>query len=837
MVDFSKLITKKKDAPPINPQEIFRRLPKPEGINDLYGSQVEVLDLWHEKRENRDTVIKLHTGGGKTLVGLLIAQSVINETKKPVLYLVPTTQLVNQTIEKAKALGIVAVPYKKGEALNSDFKNGKAIMIATYKALFNGKSKFGVRGGKNAPEEVAAIILDDAHAAFSVVRDTFTIKIASEDNKEFYKNLTGIFRNAFKDIDRIGTFDDIVSGFSDSVIEIPYWVWNNRLTVVREYFRNKDEDHALTWPLLRDNLHLCHALISKKAFTITPVLPLVDMFPTFSDAPRRIYMSATISDDSEILRTFDADRDLIKEALTSRSLAGISERMILIPELMPFSLDFREAIRELLKWTTEERELGAVILVPSDAAAERWNNVATVAKGPQEVQRRVSELQNGISKGPFVFASRYDGIDLPGDSCRLLVMESLPAGTSDYELLRANALNGSSVFSRMLAQRIEQGIGRGARGSGDYCVVLLISEDLACWVAKDANFKLLTSATRAQLEMGIEVSEAVSNYQELKDTIIKSYDRESHWMQYHAATLADKMEAASINSKLFHQAAIERKAFNLWYDSHHEKAINQIEKLLAETDNQIDAQSRGWLQQFAARIASQWGHADRAEEFQQAAYASNRNLLRPMVSPPYRTLSTPRKQANAIASLINEYHMRRGFLKYFEKVVSYLTPQASANQFEQSLADFGKMLGISSERCDFDGDGPDVLWLLPDAPAWIIEAKSQKKADNLFTKKEHGQLLVAEEWFKNNYPKMGYLRVSVHAKNIATKSAQADKSYALTYEKLTELVSDSLSFFEKLCDSNLASDDFLAECERQLANSPIEASKLAKNYLLNFVGK
>ena len=89
--------------------------------------------------------------------------------------------------------------------------------------------------------------------------------------------------------------------------------------------------------------------------------------------------------------------------------------------------------------------------------------------------------------------------------------------------------------------------------------------------------------------MGIEVSEAVSNYQELKDTIIKSYDRESHWMQYHAATLADKMEAASINSKLFHQAAIERKAFNLWYDRHHEKAINQIEKLLAETDNQIDA--------------------------------------------------------------------------------------------------------------------------------------------------------------------------------------------------------------------------------------------------------
>jgi hypothetical protein len=49
--------------------------------------------------------------------------------------------------------------------------------------------------------------------------------------------------------------------------------------------------------------------VSGRAFTITPVLPLVDMFPTFSEAPRRIYMSATIADDSEIVRTFDTNAE------------------------------------------------------------------------------------------------------------------------------------------------------------------------------------------------------------------------------------------------------------------------------------------------------------------------------------------------------------------------------------------------------------------------------------------------------------------------------------------------------------------------------------------------
>ena len=45
MVDFAKLRTKQKKAAPIEPLEIFRRLPKPPGINDLYTSQAEVLDF------------------------------------------------------------------------------------------------------------------------------------------------------------------------------------------------------------------------------------------------------------------------------------------------------------------------------------------------------------------------------------------------------------------------------------------------------------------------------------------------------------------------------------------------------------------------------------------------------------------------------------------------------------------------------------------------------------------------------------------------------------------------------------------------------------------------
>src|SRR5260363_93467 len=125
MVDFDKLKTKKTKSRDIEPTEIFRRLPKPSGINDLYTSQAEVLQAWFKRRQERDVVLKLHTGGGKTLVGLLMAQS----------------------------------------TLNDDFVNGNAIMVGTYKALFNGRSKFGLRGGVQ-PQQISAVILDDTHAAF-----------------------------------------------------------------------------------------------------------------------------------------------------------------------------------------------------------------------------------------------------------------------------------------------------------------------------------------------------------------------------------------------------------------------------------------------------------------------------------------------------------------------------------------------------------------------------------------------------------------------------------------------------------------------------------------------
>jgi len=827
-MDFNKLRAKKAKAPAIDPIEIFRRLPKPEGINDLYTSQAEVLSAWFSRKQEKDTVLKLHTGGGKTLVGLLIGQSSLNETGEPVLYLVPTVQLVKQTIEKATALGIAAVAYEKGKPLNSDFTNGRAIMVATYKALFNGKSKFGLRGS-TSPQNVSTIILDDAHAAFSVVREAFTLEIDS--NSETYNELTSLFRQSFKAVDKLGTFDDTISGKEYSILEVPYWAWHQQLDTVRALLKGKSDDFGLEWALLRDHLQLCHAFVSRHSFTITPIQPLVNLFPTFFDAARRIYMSATIADDSDIVRTFDVDPDTISHALTSRSLAGVSERMILIPDLMPFEFDVKHTLSNLFEQTTSQK-LGAVILVSSDNNAKRWSDIAMVAIGSMEAEKCIAELQEMQTFGPVVFSNRYDGMDLPGDSCRLLVMSGLPAGTSNYELFKASVLYGGKAITKMMAQRIEQGIGRGSRGAGDYCVVILTGSDLSSWISKKANFSYLTSATRAQLEIGTEISKEVTDINGLIKIVQQCYSRDKSWIEYHAETLAELTDVESQNIDLC-EAGVERKALNLWQDGSHEKAIGKIEKYL-EQNKDLDDQTRGWLEQLSARIADSWGRADLAEKIQRQAFAHNRNLIRPRVLPPYRPQHAHANQSVAIVRQIAAFHNRRGFLQSFEDAVSYLQPKASANQFEQALCNFAKMIGINAERHDENGEGPDVLWLLPNKVGFVIEAKSRKKEHNALTKEEHGQLLVADEWFNKNYPGYSSIRISVHPKNRATKAAVAGASYALTYEKLNAMISDARIVLTHLCESKLSEDDLIVECDHLLETSNIKFDRITESYLCAF---
>ena len=381
----------------------------------------------------------------------------------------------------------------------------RACSLVLIKLYLTGRSKFGVSGSGLQVVKTGAIILDDAHVALSSVREAFSLTITAQEHQEVYIDFARRFRTAFKKVNRLGKFADLIKGKDYGVVEVPSWAWHRKCAELREYLSEQVEEiNPFVWPFLRDNMEICHCIFSRNSVTITPIFPQVDLLPTFEKCPRRIYMSATIADDSEIVRTFGASSDAVGNPISSASLAGVGERMILIPELMKTNDVAIKPMVEKIATKLAERKLGVVILTPSRKAAITWKDSAEYAESTQSVSKQVAAMQTSEFFGPLVLANRYDGIDLVGNACRLLIMDNLPQGRTDYDEFQENVLAGSSTNS-LLAQRIEQGIGRGTRGSGDYCVVLLIGSKLIGWIGRKKNIAHLTASTRVQLKMGQSV--------------------------------------------------------------------------------------------------------------------------------------------------------------------------------------------------------------------------------------------------------------------------------------------------------------------------------------------
>ena len=191
MVDFSKIKSLKAEAAPVDPIELFQKLKvSDQGINDLWLAQGDALREWHENRAASDLGIVLNTGAGKTLVGLLAAQSLVNETKGKVLYACSSIQLVEQTAEKAEGYGLNVTTYFRRQYSNDAFSRCVAPCVTTYQALFNGMSVF-------AREDIAAVVFDDAHAAEHLLRDHFSLHIYRESFEGLYNALLGLFEDYF----------------------------------------------------------------------------------------------------------------------------------------------------------------------------------------------------------------------------------------------------------------------------------------------------------------------------------------------------------------------------------------------------------------------------------------------------------------------------------------------------------------------------------------------------------------------------------------------------------------------------------------------------------------
>lgn len=297
----------------------------------------------------------MNTGSGKTLVALLILQSCLNEGVGPALYVVPDKFLVEQVKTQADALGIKVTDTEN----DLDYQRKKAILVIGIQKLVNGKSIFGLREENNYP--IGSVVIDDMHACISCIQEQFSITVPRTN--VLYNLIANLFYDDMN-AQAEGRFNEIVNSQNtfDNMM-VPFWSWQEKITQVYQILASNRENDAVKFKfdLIKDCLKLSHCYISAKEISIIPNCTPIQKITSFDEAKRRIYMSATLPDDSPFSTVMGLDFDKKMTVISPEKANDIGERLIVVPKIINKDItefEVRNAIAQ------KAEDYNVVVLVP-----------------------------------------------------------------------------------------------------------------------------------------------------------------------------------------------------------------------------------------------------------------------------------------------------------------------------------------------------------------------------------------------------------------------------------------------------------------------------------------
>lgn len=739
--DFSKIKVRSKESLPIDPIELFQKLKVSDSsINDLWLVQGDALREWHKLRSKDDLGIVLNTGAGKTLVGLLIAQSIVNETRGKVLYACSSIQLIEQTAEKAKGYGLHVTTYFNKEFSNDAFTRGEAPCITTYQALFNGHSKF-------FREEIAAVIFDDAHAAEHLLRDHFSLRIPREQFPGVYSSVVSLFKPYHQLVGKASSYEELSDSGSRRVFLIPPFEIQKQMEELRRLLHtaklSEHQETTFAWEHLKDHVDLCCILVSGTEITITPPFVPVLTLPYFRKGVRRIYLSATLVAPDAFARTFGhAPNSIIAPTTT----AGECERLIVISSRLKSEPDDVEATKQIIK------DHKTLIIVPTYSRANKWSDTAVLPQ-KDKVSEAVKTFKADTGKPKLLLAARYDGVDLPGDTCRVMVIDDIPMGVGPLERFMWEKLNLSNTLRTAIASRIIQSFGRISRGMSDHGVVCITGDKLVDWLMTPRNAAVLPLFLQKQLQLGFVFSEQAAAVDDLRSATHQCLSRDEGWITAYNEFMANAdPEKCDDDTALLHKIAESEADFitQLWNRNYH-AAAKCFRDTLEDAFN-LSSSTGAWHALWLGKVLEQVGDPESARELYSRAHSNQLHIpAYPGESDSNAGVEIPEQ----ISEVDRQFKINNDGMislpKNIHKDLAFLNGSGSFKQTEEALRALGQYLGLISTRPDKEfGTGPDVLWRIPGSLALCIELKTDKELDSFYQKKELGQLSDHIQWVRNN---------------------------------------------------------------------------------------
>lgn len=821
MIDFGKIGSGNTVDTVLPPREIFNALPNKDAHKFQYPRDVQsqVWTKWFDRRTEENLVIKMNTGGGKTVVGLLILKSCLNEGKYPAAYICPDKYLVQQVIDAASELGVEVTI----DARSPRFLSGKAILVANIYKVVNGKSVFGV-GDEGSKIQISSLIIDDAHACIDTVEDQFTASIPSDSGA--FTELYDLFKTALHNQCKTKAIE-IESGDPTNNMQVPYWVWQDKIEEISQILIKYKNENFLDfiWPLIKENPKLSNCVINASGIELSPHVTPIHMIPSIVNADRKIFMTATLVDDSVLSSHFSVNREHASKPIVPESAGDIGDRMILLPQVINPDItedDIKGYAKHLSGY------INVVVIVPSYYRAKYWQDVANLTLDTENLYAGVEKLKKG-HVGLTILINRYDGVDLPGNACRLLIIDGFPDVRKQIDKVKQSILLGSGRLANQNIQRIEQGMGRGVRSNDDYCVVLLMGRDLTNQLYSQGAVEKLSAGTKAQLNLSEQIAEQIKGLTiaEFTDVINLCLSRNSDWLNHSKGALASLKYSNEGNIDEVTFAL--REAYEAASNNNPHQAVRSINQLV---NNVTDKKEKGFLKQQLAEYINLYDQVE-AQKTQLSAVKDNRRILKPIEGIQYHKLSGEvTDQAISCSNFLSDkYQEPNKLLIEVKGILSKLVFKSnSANSFEEAMKNIARFIGIESQRPEQEySKGPDVLWKLGESSYLVIECKNEAYVDTI-TKTYCNQLNGSCNWFLQKYSeRANYTAIMVHPSTVFEYASSPDlKIRILTKEKLIELCSAIDGFITSVATNNeLSNQNAIRE---KLIQYKLRAADIANTY-------
>ncbi|MCL4534919.1 MAG: DEAD/DEAH box helicase family protein [Chloroflexi bacterium] len=484
-------------------------------FKELWPAQSYVLNSYAQSfTSHADVAVELPTGGGKTLISLLVAEQWRRSNRK-VAILSANKTLARQMRSEAQALGIPAVlmegsRYDIPSQDKRSFQRAQSVAIMNYWVYFNQHPVI---------DPANLVVMDDAHLAEHCLHSLYSVEISRFEHKDLFARLVAELASRFPEYavladaltdDPSPTTPPELLSFVDQIAFAPQL----KSIIDESPLLHSDKDLSFRWARARNSISEANIYLGLNSIWIRPYIYPLTSNPHYDTANQRLYLSATIGEPADLSRRLGVRRVVKIPVPDEYAEKTFGRRLIIMPReeedggLGNVGAAVVTALRAHPKcvWLC----LSQAEALKLQSALPKWlasnGLVGHTTWLLTSLGNEIDEFKHS-SKGHLLVAGRFDGMDFSGDECRLVVLMTLPRAINLQEEFISAYLRDSGFMTNRLNQRIVQALGRCNRSDDDFGVYVLADRRIAAYFGRESNKAHLPGNMVAEIDMAQDVAD------------------------------------------------------------------------------------------------------------------------------------------------------------------------------------------------------------------------------------------------------------------------------------------------------------------------------------------